>query len=338
VTLLDWLWQAGFRGKGLRTAWAIAMRESGGDPRALNDNSNTGDLSYGLFQINMIGGLGPSRRQLYNLKSNDELLDPATNAKVAYRLSAGGKDFGAWGWGPNAYRRSEQLDSKVRQYMGMFPERQLATLAGGTAPPVPSPARPQAARTIPTHVVTPPRGRASFATVLDKHLPRESGAERWLRAFRPISRHKVPEQGQWVVHEAGQYASEKMLAQRTGTRQLSAVRGARKQLGKPYVWGASNPKVGFDCSGLIKYIAKKFYGRDLPHHAASQYRMGKRVKRQDLLAGDAVFFNPKSDGPGHVGIYIGSGQFLHASSGGSRVMISELDTYPGEYMGARRYV
>jgi hypothetical protein len=79
------------------------MKESTGRPKAHNGNSNTGDNSYGLFQINMIGGLGEDRRNKFDLKQNSDLWNPVRNAEIAYHMSNGGKDFGAWGIGPNAY-------------------------------------------------------------------------------------------------------------------------------------------------------------------------------------------------------------------------------------------
>ena len=108
--LVSTLQKAGFKGEALKTAWAIAKRESGGRASAYNPDRSTGDDSYGLFQINMLGNLGPSRRKSYGLKSNQDLLDPATNARVAFAMSKGGKDFGAWGIGPNAYRKMPALD------------------------------------------------------------------------------------------------------------------------------------------------------------------------------------------------------------------------------------
>ena len=86
----------GFEGKALRTAWAVAMKESNGRPLAHNTNVNTGDNSYGIYQINMIGDLGPARREKFDLKTNADLFDPVTNAKIAYFMTAGGKNWSAW--------------------------------------------------------------------------------------------------------------------------------------------------------------------------------------------------------------------------------------------------
>ena len=94
--LMGLLKKAGFRGQGLAHAYAIALAESGGRSGAHNTNAKTGDNSYGLFQINMLGGMGPARRKQYGLSANEDLFDPLTNAKVAYQLSHGGTNFKPW--------------------------------------------------------------------------------------------------------------------------------------------------------------------------------------------------------------------------------------------------
>jgi len=94
--LVELLRAVGFKGKELKEAYGIAKRESNGRPRAFNGNKSTGDHSYGIFQINMIGDLGVARREKFNLKSNAELYDPVTNAQIAYHMSQGGKNWSAW--------------------------------------------------------------------------------------------------------------------------------------------------------------------------------------------------------------------------------------------------
>lgn len=110
----------GFEGEGLRHAWAVAMKESTGHPLAHNTNRATGDNSYGLFQINMLGKLGPYRLEKFDLPSYEALFDPVTNAEVAYHLSNEGTNFGHWGIGPDAYEGST-LGSYPRWYQD-FPE------------------------------------------------------------------------------------------------------------------------------------------------------------------------------------------------------------------------
>ena len=94
--LKDLLWAVGFEGTALKTAWAVARVESNGRPLALNDNTRTGDKSYGIFQINMLGKLGNDRRDKFDLVSNKELFDPVTNAEITYYMTKGGKDWSAW--------------------------------------------------------------------------------------------------------------------------------------------------------------------------------------------------------------------------------------------------
>jgi cell wall-associated NlpC family hydrolase len=109
-------------------------------------------------------------------------------------------------------------------------------------------------------------------------------------------------------------------------------------LGKPYVWGASNGK-SFDCSGFVLYIYKHF-GVTLGHGADDQFATGKKVSKEDLKVGDAVFFTTYKKGASHVGIFIGDDKFIHASSSGGSVIITDLNTayYKSRYIGARRYM
>jgi peptidoglycan DL-endopeptidase CwlO len=104
---------------------------------------------------------------------------------------------------------------------------------------------------------------------------------------------------------------------------------AMQYLGTPYVWAGASPG-GFDCSGLVAYVYAQV-GVSLPHNAAAQYGYGTPVAYSDLQPGDLVFFS----GLGHVGIYIGGGQFIHAPHTGDVVKISSLSEHGG-YVGARR--
>lgn len=85
---------AGFSGEALVTALAVAKAESNWRPTA--HNATPPDDSYGLFQINMLGSMGPARRMQYHLASNEALYDPATNARVAFSMSGGGANWGPW--------------------------------------------------------------------------------------------------------------------------------------------------------------------------------------------------------------------------------------------------
>jgi peptidoglycan DL-endopeptidase CwlO len=107
---------------------------------------------------------------------------------------------------------------------------------------------------------------------------------------------------------------------------------AMQYLGVPYRWGGADPS-GFDCSGFIMYVYAQV-GVSLPHHAASQYGIGVSVSKDQLQAGDLVFFN----GLGHAGIYVGGGSFIHAPHTGDVVKISSLydSWYASTWVGARR--
>lgn len=117
------------------------------------------------------------------------------------------------------------------------------------------------------------------------------------------------------------------------------VEYAKQYLGKKYVYGGSGPNT-FDCSGYTMYVYKKF-GINLTHSATAQSKVGTYVAKEDLQPGDLVFFTDYETGYGigHCGIYVGEGNFIHASSGtGYCVKISTLlsGSYDKRYETARR--
>jgi peptidoglycan DL-endopeptidase CwlO len=109
---------------------------------------------------------------------------------------------------------------------------------------------------------------------------------------------------------------------------------AMQYLGVPYVWGGSSPS-GFDCSGLVVYVFAQAGRPGLPHYTGALWNMGYAVSYSSLQAGDLVFFY----GGGHMGIYIGGGQFIHAPHTGDVVKISDMSpgsSYASSFIGARR--
>ncbi|WP_275557221.1 transglycosylase SLT domain-containing protein [Clostridium botulinum] len=109
------------------------------------------------------------------------------------------------------------------------------------------------------------------------------------------------------------------------------VTNAMKYIGTPYVWGGKDPS-GFDCSGLVQYAFKQA-GIQINGDTWSQMKQGTQVSKSNLQVGDAIFFN----GGGHVGLYMGNGQYVHAPKRNDVVKVSNLSDR-GDFYTARRYI
>jgi hypothetical protein len=114
-----------------------------------------------------------------------------------------------------------------------------------------------------------------------------------------------------------------------------AVAIAMKYLGVKYTWAGASPRKGFDCSGLVMYVYAQL-GIQLPHYSGDQFRVGVRLRTDQLRPGDLVFFYGQKD-PQHVGMYVGAHKFIHAPHRGDVVKISKLSgNYAKNYVGAVR--
>ena len=122
--LVDLLHAIGFKGQALRYAWAIAMKESRGNPLSHNGNRDTGDNSFGLFQINMVDSLGQDRREKFSLEYNAQLLNPVVNAQIAYHMSNQGENWKSWKGVNNPV---------VKGWLKQFPEDYAKALAKAKA-------------------------------------------------------------------------------------------------------------------------------------------------------------------------------------------------------------
>ena len=173
-------------------------------------------------------------------------------------------------------------------------------------------------------------------------LKRQQAAEAQAAAAHAVSRSAGRPTDQQSA--LGQPSSSSTQASQTGSqvpipdpshgvssRAQSALSFALAQLGKPYIWGGTGP-TGYDCSGLMMASWGKA-GVSLPRTAAAQYAAGTPVSTSDLQPGDLVFFYP---GITHVGMYIGDGKFIHASSPRTGIKVSVLAQQPS-YQGARRF-
>lgn len=126
----------------------------------------------------------------------------------------------------------------------------------------------------------------------------------------------------------------------TSTKGEEVIEYAKQYLGYKYVSGGASPSTGFDCSGFTSYVYKHF-GISLNRTSKDQIKNGTAVEKNNLQLGDIVVFNGDSNKSiGHVGIYAGNGNFIHASNPSDGVKITSLSSsyYNLRYVGARRVI
>ena len=113
---------------------------------------------------------------------------------------------------------------------------------------------------------------------------------------------------------------------------------AMSHLGIRYRFGGRSPDTGFDCSGLVAYSAERSLGLKLPRNAAEISRWGAAIDKNELQAGDLVFFNTLGRRYSHVGIYMGNDRFIHSPSAGGVVRVENIKMayWSKRYNGARR--
>ena len=166
-----------------------------------------------------------------------------------------------------------------------------------------------------------------------------SGKEGYILTSLLAEQRQETSRGQATPRTAEQATQSENNAATTSTAPATSgggnnvVETAKKYLGTRYVYGGTTPS-GFDCSGFTQYVFKQ-HGVSLSRTAAAQAGNGVSVDKSNLQPGDLVFFySPIS----HVGIYVGGGSFIHASSTGTGVTTSSLNSgyYTNKYVGARR--
>ena len=143
----------------------------------------------------------------------------------------------------------------------------------------------------------------------------------------------------WVATHTGQAPPPPALqsislAERIVAFDEKVTHTALRYVGVPYAWGGTSFN-GVDCSGFVQAVFEH-NGISLPRTADSQFEVGRSVRMSDLRPGDLVFFETYTEGASHVGIYLGGGRFIHASSIGVRVDALAQDYYAARYIGARR--
>jgi cell wall-associated NlpC family hydrolase len=173
--------------------------------------------------------------------------------------------------------------------------------------------------------------QALLSTIRDEIARMQRVEERRQAQLKAEAQRRLaaaPSYGSGAMSTAGGPTSTAVPASRYG----GVVGIAMAYLGVPYSWGGASPSTGFDCSGFVAYVFAQV-GVPLPHSSYAQYGYGVPVAFDQLEPGDLVFF----DGLGHVGIYIGGGQFIHSPHTGDVVKISSLSGwYADNYVGARR--
>lgn len=137
----------------------------------------------------------------------------------------------------------------------------------------------------------------------------------------------------------GRHTTSRSGISRRTSKLSSVIHQAHKTIGKPYVSGDIG-KRGYDCSGLTYSTYLKGAGIKLNRSSKDQVKNGVEVKKSDLIPGDLVFFRTGGRNIGHVGIYVGDGNMIHASSGSKKVIITPIDEkwYKQRYVTARRII
>lgn len=138
-----------------------------------------------------------------------------------------------------------------------------------------------------------------------------------------------------ILIQGGEGDSSRSASARS--RGGALVETARTYVGIPYAWGGTDPATGFDCSGFLLFLFRKF-GIELPRTSFDQYSAGVPVARSDLMPGDLVFFTTYAAGPSHAGVYDGLGNFIHAGSESKGVQVTPLSKvyWSERHIGARR--
>jgi len=142
-----------------------------------------------------------------------------------------------------------------------------------------------------------------------------------------------------VLNETTEKISTETVTNTSSSKANDIVEYAKTFLGSKYVAGGSTPKTGFDCSGFTYYVYKHF-GYTLNRASSAQAKNGIEVNKSDLQLGDLVLFSQGSNKIGHVGIYIGGNNFIHAANATKGVVITSLSNsyYKENYVTARRII
>jgi cell wall-associated NlpC family hydrolase len=261
------------------------------------------------------------------------------NAKIAYQMSKGGTDFGHW-------TGSREDTPKFKQMLAKFPGAKNQARTAGWAD-----AATQAWQSGPGAIVANPspqdelavRQQAAAAMIqLGQDVVRGGDPSAAMKAFQGIAeaRRGLAQAAQAAARSNVGAAAYDGSTQDPGpapapNRQIAgAIDIAKRQIGKPYVWGGETPaEGGFDCSGLIDYAFKQA-GIKIPGRLTTQsaLRLGQSVRGMPMKAGDWLITN----GGKHMVMYVGNGQVIAAPRKGETVQYQPVSRFEGSVVDVRR--
>lgn len=121
-------------------------------------------------------------------------------------------------------------------------------------------------------------------------------------------------------------------------RTSEVITQALDNIGIKYKYGGNSPESGLDCSGLVRYVFREAWGKELPRTSAEMSKVGEKIDKSELQPGDLVFYNTLKRQFSHVGIYLGDNKFIHSPSAGGKVRIESINVayWSKRFNGARR--